>query len=60
MYAEFDAIVFYLVIACCPPMFIFLTFGHKITWKEFDDDFISSGTKREDTISMNMLKALRG
>ena len=39
---------------------ILLDFRIKVTWKEFDEDFISSSIKRDHTISINMLQAFRG
>ena len=35
------------MIACCLAMLFFLTHGQKLTWTEFDEDFISA---REYTI----------
>ena len=56
---ECDVTFCQIFIACCRKRISFFTPGYKVTWKGFDEDFISSNLKREYTINMNMLKAFR-
>jgi hypothetical protein len=55
---DFDMIFLEIMIACCLLMLFILTFKHIITWKEFDEEFLSLNIKRAHTPTLFSLSSV--